>query len=266
MRVYVAVFGHGLRRFSEYRAATAAGVFTNSVFGAINAMVLLAVFAAQPRINGYTAADAVTQVYVAQALIGPTAIMGPPLELSQRIRTGDVAVDLLRPAHPLLWFLAQDLGRAAYSAVFRSVPTFSVGIVLFPLVLPPDPLRWAAAAAALALASLVGFGLRYLYAIAGFWILDTRGVDSLGALLGPFCSGMVLPLVLFPEGLAALLRALPWSALVQVPAEILLGKETLPGGSTAGGLLFQAAWAAVLLGLGAALTARGTRRVAVQGG
>ncbi|GAA1775103.1 hypothetical protein GCM10009834_37480 [Streptomonospora arabica] len=38
----------------------------------------LAVFAAQPRINGYTAADEVTQVYDAQALIGPTAIMGPP--------------------------------------------------------------------------------------------------------------------------------------------------------------------------------------------
>ncbi|GAB3460818.1 ABC-2 family transporter protein [Streptomonospora sediminis] len=266
MRVYLAVFAHGLRRYSEYRTATAAGVITNSVFGAINAMVLLAVFAAQPHINGYSGVDAVTQVYVAQALIGPSAIMGPPLELSERIRSGDIAVDLLRPVNPMLWFMAQDLGRAAYSVVFRSLPTFGVGVVLFPLVLPADPVRWLATLAAFLLAAVVGFGLRYLYAVAGFWIVDTRGLDSLGALLGPFCSGMLLPLVLFPDALAGVLRALPWSALVQVPAEILLGKATVPGGSAAGGLLFQAVWAAALVAAGAALTARATRRLAVQGG
>ncbi|MBV2366183.1 ABC transporter permease [Streptomonospora nanhaiensis] len=266
MRVYLSVFGCALRRYSGYRAATAAGLFTNSVFGVINALVLLAVFAARPQINGYTAIDAVTQVYVAQALLGPVDIIGRPLALAERIRSGDVAVDLLRPAHPLLWFLAQDLGRAVFAAVFRSVPTFCVGLVLFRLALPQEPARWAAAGLALLLAVLVSFALRYLYALAGFWIGDARGVTALAGTVGPLCSGLVLPLVLFPDAVAAVLRALPWSALVQVPAEIVLGKATLPGGTVLGGLVFQAAWAAALLGLGALLTARAARRVAVQGG
>ncbi|GAA3726070.1 ABC-2 type transport system permease protein [Spinactinospora alkalitolerans] len=266
MRVHLAVFACGLRRYSTYRAATAAGVFVNVVFGLINAMVLLAVFAAQPRINGYGAADAVTQVFLAQALIGPVAVFGPPLDLGERVRSGEVAVDLLRPVHLMLWWLAHDLGRAAFNLVFRGVPTFIAGLAVFSLVLPRDPVRWAAAAAAFALAVLIGFALRYLYALLGFWLMDTRGVNAVAWLLGPACSGMLLPLVLFPDGLASVLRLLPWAALVQVPVEIFLGKDTLPGGGALGGLAHQAAWTAALLGLGALLTARATRRVVVQGG
>lgn len=265
MRVYLAVFACGLRRYSTYRAATAAGVLTNSVFGVINALVLLAVFHARPHINGYDAADAVTQVFIAQAMIGPVAVFGPPLDLGERIRSGAVAVDLLRPVHLTAWWFAHDLGRAAFSLVFRSAPTFGAGLVVFPLVLPRDPARWAAGGAALLLATLVGFALRYLYAVSGFWITDTRGVDAAAALLGPFCSGMLLPLVLFPGPLADVLRALPWAALVQVPAEILLGKTTLPGGPVTA-LAYQAAWAAALLGAGVVLTARATRRVVIHGG
>ncbi|TDQ53360.1 ABC transporter permease [Actinorugispora endophytica] len=265
MRVLLAVFACGLRRYSTYRVATLSSIVVNGVFGAVNAMVLLAVFDARPRINGYTAEDAVTQVFLAQSLIGITAIFGPPLDLGGRIRDGQVAMDLLRPVGFVRWWLAQDLGRAAFALLSRTAPTFAVGLALFDLALPADPLRWAALAAAVALAVLVGFGLRYLYALAGFWLMDTRGVNAVAWLAGPFCSGMVLPLVLFPDPVAAVLRTLPWAALVQVPAEILLGRTVLPGGA-AGGLAYQAVWAALLLALGAALTARATRRVVVQGG
>lgn len=265
MRVYLAVFACGLRRYATYRAATAAGVITNCVFGLINALVLLAVFRARPHINGFDASDAVTQVFIAQAMIGPAATFGPALELGDRIREGDVAIDLLRPAHLTAWWMAHDLGRAAFAFCFRSLPTFTVGALVFHLTLPSGPARWAASATALALATLVGFGLRYLYALSGFWVLDTRGINAAAFILGPFCAGMVLPLVLFPAPLATVLRALPWSALVQVPADVVLGQERLPGG-TLGSLAYQAVWAAVLLAAGSLLTARATRRVVVHGG
>ncbi|MEY9212662.1 ABC-2 family transporter protein [Thermobifida halotolerans] len=260
MRVFCAVFARGLRRHSTYRAATLSGIVVNGVFGAINAMVLLAVFDARPHINGYTAADAVTQVFVGQALIGVTAVFGPPLELGARVRDGTVASDLLRPVPPTLWWLAQDLGRAAFALLVRSVPTLAVGAALFDLVLPADPLRWAALLVSAVLAALVGFGLRHLYALSAFWLADSRGVEAVGWLLGPFCSGMLLPLTLFPDSVAAVLRLLPWAALVQVPAEMLLGH------GAPGGLAHQAVWAAALLALGALLSARAARRLVGQGG
>ncbi|MFD6950848.1 ABC transporter permease [Nocardiopsis sp. TSRI0078] len=266
MRVHCAVYARGLRRYSTYRAATAAGVLTNSVFGAINAAVMLALFAARPQINGYDAGDAVTQVFLGQALIAAVAIMGPPLELGERVRSGDVGTDLLRPVSLLGWWLSEDLGRATFSLVFRGVPTFAVGLLLFDLSLPGEPARWAAVLLSAALAVLVSFALRYLYELAGFWIMDSRGVWAVAGLLGPVAAGLLLPLPLFPPAAAEVLRLLPWASMVQIPAEILLGKDTLPGGSPLGGLALQAGWAAALLALGAWTTARATRRVVVQGG
>lgn len=266
MRVYCAVYARGLRRYSTYRAATAAGVFTNSVFGVINAMVLLALFDARPEINGYDAADAVTQVYVAQALLAPLAIMGPALDLSERIRTGAVGVDLLRPVPVLGWWLAQDMGRVTFDFVFRSAPTFAIGALLFSLALPGDPVRWMLTAVSFTLAVVVGFGLRYLYSVVGFWLLDTRGVWAIMGPAGPVLAGVLLPLTLFPTAAADVLRLLPWASMVQIPAEVFLGKDTLPGGGVFGALSLQAGWAAALLALCAWLTSRATRKVVIQGG
>jgi ABC-2 type transport system permease protein len=268
VRVYCAVYARGLHRYSTYRAALVAGLLTNSVFGAINAMVLLAVFSARPVINGYDSGDAVTQVFVGQALIAVTMIVNtaPSLDLAERVRTGDVATDLLRPVSLLGWWLAQDLGRSTFTFLFRGVPTFCVGLILFDIVLPSGPLHAAAVLASVVLAAVVGFALRYLYSLSGFWLLDTRGLWTVSGLAGPVASGMLLPLALFPTALADVLRLLPWASMAQIPAEILLGKDTLPGGSVFGGLLLQACWAAALLALGAWCTTLAARKVVIQGG
>ena len=268
VRVHFAVYARGLRRHSTYRAATVAGVLTNSVFGAINAMVLLAVFAARPRINGYDATDAVTQVFVGQMLITVTMIISiaPSLDLAERIRTGEIASDLLRPVSLQGWWLAQDLGRATFGLVFRGLPTFLVGVVLFDVVIPDGVGRSLVFLASVFLAALIGFALRYLYSLCGFWMLDSRGVWAINGLVGPVIAGMLLPLALFPPTIGDMLRLLPWACMVQIPAEILLGKDDLPGGGALGGLALQGLWAAVLFGAGTYLTSVATRRAVIQGG
>ena len=268
MRVHFAVYARGLRRHSTYRAALIAGLITNSVFGAINAMALLAVFAARPQINGYDATDAVTQVFVGQMLITVTMIISvaPSLDLAERIRTGEVANDMLRPVSLQGWCLAQDLGRATFGFLFRGVPTFLVGVVLFGAVVPNEVAGALAFLVSVILAALVGFALRYLYSLCGFWMLDSRGVWVVAGLIGPVAAGMILPLPLFPPVIGEVLRLLPWASLVQIPAEILLGKDSLSGGGVLGGLALQALWAALLLGLGAWITATAMRRVVIQGG
>ena len=43
-------------------------------------------------------------------------------EVAERIRTGDVAIDLYRPVSFLGWYLASDLGRALYHLLTRGSP------------------------------------------------------------------------------------------------------------------------------------------------
>ncbi|GAA3120509.1 ABC-2 family transporter protein [Planomonospora alba] len=259
--LYARVAAYGFRRHSAYRAAALAGAFTNTVFGVLRAYVLIALWEARPGLAGYDVADAVTFCFLSQAFIGPMQVFGGGLQLAGRVRSGEVAVDLLRPASLQLWSLADDLGRAAYLFLLRSLPPTFLGAALFGVVVPVSAAAWASFTAAFALGVVVSFAWRYLMALACCWIVDDQGVQSLSLVLTLFLSGMVLPLNLFPGWLGTLAQSLPWAAMVQVPADVYLGKRDVLEA-----LGFQVLWAAALLSLGALVTRAARRKVVVQGG
>ncbi|MFK4149482.1 ABC transporter permease [Streptomyces sp. NPDC004065] len=262
-RLYAAVAAGGFRRYATYRTATAAGVFTNTVFGLILVHTYLALWDVRPHLGGYDRAQAVTYVWLGQAFLAALALGGGGAEdeLMERIRTGDIAIDLYRPADLQLWWLAADLGRGVFQLLGRGVLPFVFGALFFPVDLPADVLTWLAFAAAVVLAMLVGFGIRFLVALSAFWLLDGTGVVQMAWLAGVFCSGMLLPLNVFPGALGEVVRVLPWSSLLQAPADVLLGRAD-PLGTYA----FQGAWAVCLLAAGRLLQSAATRRVVVQGG
>jgi len=74
--LYVAIATRGFRRYSTYRAATLAGIFTNCVFGVIYSYAYLALWDQRPDAGGYDATDAVTYVWIGQALLMTVAMWG----------------------------------------------------------------------------------------------------------------------------------------------------------------------------------------------
>ncbi|MEU0071429.1 ABC-2 family transporter protein [Streptomyces sp. NPDC006332] len=262
-RLYGAVAAGAFRRYATYRAATAAGVFTNTVFGLIMVFTYTALWDERPGLGGYDLAEALTYVWVGQSLFKTVASGGGGVEneLMERIRTGDVAIDLYRPVDLQLWWLSADLGRAGFELLGRGVVPFVVGALCFRLALPSDPLLWVAFLGTVALAVVVSFALRYLVALTAFWLMDGTGVVQMAWLLGWFCSGMMLPLNVFPGAFGEVVRVLPWSSLLQAPADVLLGHAD-PWSTYA----FQGAWALALLAAGRLVQSVATRRVVVQGG
>lgn len=264
--LYSAVAAGSFRRYATYRVATAAGVFTNTVFGFILACTFTALWGQRPHLGGYTEAQALTFVWTGQAILAAAALIGGGFqeELQERIRTGDVAVDLYRPADLQLWWLAADLGRAAFHVLGRGVAPMAFGSLLFELALPASPVVWGAFLVSLTLGVVTGFALRYLFALSTFWLLDGAGLNMLSTLLSLFFSGVLLPLTIFPGVFGEVVRLLPWAATMQVPADVLLGEYA--GAEVLSAFGFQAAWAAVLLAAGRVLQSLATRKVVVQGG
>lgn len=264
--LHVAVATRAFRRYSTYRAATLAGVFTNSVFGVIYSYAYLALWSQRPGAGGYDATDAVTFVWIGQALLMTVAIWGGGStdDLADRIRSGDVAIDLYRPVDLLGWYLASDLGRAAYHLLTRGLAPTVVGWLLFDIRWPGSPAAVLGVLLSIPLAVTVSFALRFLFASSAFWLLDAQGARVVSAVLALFWSGMVLPLVIFPGALRDVALALPWASFLQTPADIWLGKRT--GWDLVAALGLQALWAVVLLGCCQLVLRAATRRVVVQGG
>jgi ABC-2 type transport system permease protein len=263
---YPAVAVRGFRRYATYRAATVAGIVTNTVCGLIISYSYVALWDQRPHLGGYTEAQALSYVWVGQALLITMALMGGGFEdeLMERIRSGDIAVDLYRPADLQGWWFAADLGRAGFHLLGRGIVLLVVGSLVFELALPTDPLTWLVFLVSVALGIVVSFGVRYLVALSAFWLLDGTGVSQGALLAGVFFSGMTLPLTVFPGWLGTVARALPWAAMLQVPVDVLLGEHR--GGGLLLALAFQAGWALALLAAGRALQTVATRRVVVQGG
>ncbi|WP_424213624.1 ABC transporter permease [Streptomyces sp. BI20] len=270
MRLYSMVALGGFRRYATYGAATAAGCLANVVFGFITAYTYVALWGQRAELGGYDRAQAVTFVWVTQALLASVSLLGGGFEteLQERIRTGDVAVDLCRPADLQAWWLAADLGRAVFQLLGRGLVPLACGALVFELALPGEVGRWVLFAVAWVLALVVSFALRFVVGLLAFWLLDGAGVNVMASVLTLFFSGMVVPLTLFPGVFGELVRVLPWAAMLQVPVDVLLGTNGAAGGVAGAvrSLGFQAVWAVVLLGLGRMVQAAATRRVVVQGG
>lgn len=264
MRALGALAGSGFRRYASYRAATMAGAFTNSVFGLLRAAITLAaISSAGGSLGGYTASSGSTYVWLAQALIGPVMIF-TWTELAERIRTGDIATDLTRPVDLQLGMLAADLGRAVYVLIPRGLPPLLVGAATFGLAMPHRVMPYLLGVLSTILAVTISFGCRFVTNLAGFWLLDVRGVNTLYLVASNVLCGLVVSVHWFPGWLAALAAATPFPSMLQTPIDILSGRSDLQQALDLLGV--QCLWLVGVLLLGRIVLARATRKLVVQGG
>jgi ABC-2 type transport system permease protein len=263
----VALAKAGFRRYSTYRQATAAAVFTNSTFGFLRCYVLLAVVASAPRLGiagGYDAAQLATYCWASQGLIGMVMLWGWT-ELSDRIRSGDVVSDLLRPVHPITSYLAVDLGRAVHASLTRLLVPMLVGAVFFDLYLPRRPATYPLLLVSVLLAIVVSFACRYLVNATGYWLLDTRGINLMWTFATAVLAGLSFPLHFLPAWLVLTLWvATPFPSILQAPLDVLVeyGSNGYSLAVTAG----QAAWVMVLLAICWYVQRRADRKLVIQGG
>jgi ABC-2 type transport system permease protein len=270
IRASVATFGalvwSGFRRYATYRQATIAGTFTNIVFGFLRCYVLLAVAAGATggHPGGYDRAQLATFVWVGQGLLSVTGIWGWT-ELADRIRTGDVASDLLRPVPPVTAYLAADLGRGVHAMLTRFLPPVVVGALVFPVAVPH---RWQTVPLFLisaVLAVICCFACKFLVNATAYWLQDARGPVMFWTISSGVLAGLYFPLRLLPGWAAVTLwLATPFPGLLQTPIDVLIERD--PAGRQIQIVLFQAVWAVGLLLLARAVQRRAERKLVVQGG
>ena len=131
----------GYRRYAAYPGATWAGVFTNTFFGLVIAYSLLAVLE-QRDVGDYDARDAATYAWLAQGMLMTIFLWGW-FEVALRVRSGDVATDLQRPLDFQSTGWRRTSAGPLYHVLFRGVPPFVLGALVFDVLIPRRPARLA---------------------------------------------------------------------------------------------------------------------------
>lgn len=263
-RVYWRMLVAGFRRQSAYRLAALGGLVANLTFGLLKVAVLFAtVRAAGGELHGYNLAAMSTYVWLSQGMLGSVNLTGRT-DLALRIKDGQVAVDFLRPVDLQAATIATETGAALFALVPRGLPSVLLGAATTGIALPGSAVSWLLGPLSLLLGIVISAATVYLVAVAGFWLVETRGLQILYMLASGFLGGLYVPIALFPGWLRIVAEATPFPSIMMYPIDVLSG---FGGASRAAGLvLAQLAWLAGVTAAGQLLTRAGRRRLEVQGG
>ena len=264
MRTYLRLFVAGFRRQATYRLAAFGGLLANATFGLLKvALLFAAVDTSGGSLAGYDVATMSSYIWISQGMLGSVNLTGRT-EIAERIRSGDIAVDFLRPLDVHLASVTTEVGRSVFALIPRGIPSVVIGALLVGMAVPDHPSAYLLGAVSLLLGIVVSATTVYLVAASGFWLVETRGVAILYMVVSGFLAGLFVPIALFPDWLHAVATATPFPSMLMYPVDVLSGR--VEGLAALGLVGLQLAWLAVTVAAGQLATRAGRRRLEVQGG
>lgn len=222
-----------------------------------------AIFRNSPSVAGYNVNEVLTYMTLAWLLrsvfkTDTDRIMG------FRVRSGDISLDLIRPAYyPLLVFW-QGLGRTLSRVIFIGIPLAVFGTFVFHLSGPRGPAQLAGFLVSVILGYLMVFSINLIIGVAAFFVEYNLELSWVVDMTVRLLAGLLIPLDFFPDKVASFLLWLPFKYIYFVPIQLYLGR--IPTEDILGTLAVGFVWLAALTLLGHVLFVVGTRRLTIQGG
>jgi ABC-2 type transport system permease protein len=264
MSAYLAFAQSAFQTSLAYRNEVWANLFGKLVQVFARVAIWFAIYAGAASIGGVSLEEMIAYALLGGAVIGAIryeAIIGG---IGRALKTGDVAVWLLKPVSFPLYIIVSEVGSSAYRFLFMVVPTVAVVALVYGM-LPPTSLfdgvmfvlYWALAFVIISLISA-------LFGLIAFWLLTSFSLEWMMQAILNLLSGSIIPFWFFPEPVAAIARHLPFAWIVYYPSAVWLGR--LPPADCLIYFGLGLIWA-LALALGVALLWRtASTRIVVQGG
>lgn len=182
--------------------------------------------------------------------------------IDDRVSTGQVAGDLVRPFSFMKQMVAQQLGiTLGFSAwLVLALPL----AILIGSLRPPEVPQLIAYVVSFVLAYTINLLIWLMVGLASFWLVTASGVRAMVDMTSALLSGMVVPLWFMPGWMRTIVELLPFQAASFLPASIFSGQAR--GSAMFQALAVQGLWVAILLCLAGLVWSRAQRKLVIQGG
>ena len=215
----------GARSDLAYSAATISRILFMTTVLYVFMRLWSVVYAAtgSDRLGGLTQAQILWYLVATESIV-----MSMPrlwAEIDQEVRTGKLAVQLIRP----LSYAAAHFGRSIGERIVRFVINLAAGSVVALILVGPISLSAAGLAMfliVLPMAFLIDFLAARLIGLCAFWLESTQGIALIYSRLMMVLGGLLVPIDVYPESVQPWLRALPFAAILDAPGRILVNPGT----------------------------------------
>jgi len=147
--------------------------------------------------------------------------------LRSNIYNGSLSTILQKPVSYFLYSFSQKIGKKTISLLIEVLPLAIIFILAFKINIMPQNLIWAIISIALSFIHV--FFVNFCIGITAFWLIDNWGITMSVNVLSSLCSGMLIPLVFFPQVIQKLLFILPFQFMYYIPTRVILGSYELAG-------------------------------------
>lgn len=261
LRAYRSMARTALKSLVAYQTSFLFGMLA-SAFGALSMLYLWhSVLESGPK-HGFGWPQ--MKAYLLVAFVAGSLVSGyTDYRMANRIRQGEVALDLVRPVDYQWARFAEGLGSALYEAG-TAVAVAAVAGAAFGGVPAPatDTLGMFALSALLVMP--LRFGVVYMSGLLVFWTHNYVGVQAARTALITLFSGALVPLAFLPAWLQTASTYLPFAGMASTPA--LLYGGSLHGGAAIRAVAVQAVWSIGLWWLARIMWNTACRKLTVHGG
>ncbi|TQR43601.1 ABC transporter permease [Paenibacillus popilliae] len=243
----------------QYRSAHMVHNIASFMFGFIYISIWTGIGEGRP-LGEYGLNGIVSYVAFNQASLWVAAFLTNGLGIQQSVRTGQIALDLVRPVHLFYQLMSKEWGQITYQFVYKFLPIYILYFFVMPLHVPSTIITYVWTAVALTLAAYISICLNYLIGAAALWTTESVWLYWVNYAFSMLLSGFLIPIEWLPSWLADISRSSFYPFLHYVPTRIYLGMESPSA------LLGSLMWCIVFTAACLAVTGIMRRKVEVQGG
>ena len=206
--------------------------------------------------------EMVTYAVVA-TILSMTLRINLEFQIEDKIRTGNICFDLIKPVDFQLSSFANTMGSILFNFIMKGIPLYVISLIVFKIAIP-SYLNILGFGLSVFLSSIIFFLLSFITGMICFWTKLIWSYVMLKQVLVIFLSGMIIPLWFFPVPLKVIAVCLPFKTLYFLPTSIYIGK--INGIEILLFLFQQFIWIVILIFAGRILWNKALRRISIQGG
>jgi ABC-2 type transport system permease protein len=264
MKKYIAYSKIGLKQQLVYK-----GDLWLNVFGMLIVFVLWiffwkALYQGREEVDGVSMNQLIAYMAISYAVLIPQLhTMRIRYAFTEKVRSGDIVFDLIKPVHFVRRIFFERVGTMCLFFFLIVLPIYG-GILVVSTGYLPNVKVIVSFFLAVIISLSMGFLMNVNFCLLMMKYTETSGTWVLFNALTFFLGGMPFPIWIYPESVQSIIKVLPFQFMYHVPTSIFNGviPEEVIGMKLATGAI----WVIVLVGVNIVLWRVMLRNLMVQGG
>lgn len=267
MRVYIEFMKNTIQSNMAYKFDAFVRLFSGSLFIFIQVSIWRALFRGAAQVSTDMGAVTINEMItyaIISSLMSVIISSDAAERIGEKIRSGEVSIDLIRPINFLAYNFSETLGNMGFRTIIEIIPLSIFAISLWGISYPSF---YSALLFSVALINgmLLYFLLAYIMGLLAIWYMTTAWFFSqiANSLIRLF-SGAFIPLWFFPKTLLKISNVLPFRLIYFTPLSIYL--ERIEYMESIKLILLQLLWIGILIVVQKIVWHKGVKKLVIQGG